>query len=120
MQAEAIEKYKQKLLVMRDHFTDEIRRLGDAVAEHERSAGDLSHVPTHPADRDSEGIETTVAMEHNEWQMLDQVNTALTQIEQGKYGLCQDCGRVIPRRRLNVIAHAVRCVPCEEKRERES
>jgi DnaK suppressor protein len=120
MQSDAIQKYKSKLLEMRDHLTGEIRRLDETVSEHEQTAGDLSHVPSHPADRDSEGIETTVAVEHTEWQMLNQVDAALTRLEQGSYGRCQDCGGKIPLARLDAVPYALCCVPCEEKRERAS
>jgi RNA polymerase-binding transcription factor DksA len=105
---------------LRDHLTDEIRRLDAAVAEHEQTPGDLSHVPSHPADRDSEGVETTVAVEHTEWQMLNQVDAALTRIEQGRYGQCQDCGCEIPPERLDAVPYAVCCVRCEKKREGEA
>jgi RNA polymerase-binding protein DksA len=120
MQADAIQNYRQRLFEMRHHLTKQIRSLDDAVAEHEHTAGNLAHIPSHPADRDSEGIETTVAVEHSERQMLDQVNSALSRIEQGTYGRCKDCGREIPRERLDVVPHAACCVPCEEKREQAS
>ena len=120
MKSEALQQHKEKLVGLREHLTNEIRQLDDAVRLHEQSPGDLSHVPSHPADRDSEGIETNVAVEHTEWEMLDQVDAALRRIEEGSYGQCQDCGKKIPEKRLAAVPYARCCVPCEEKRERAS
>ena len=49
------------------------------------------------------------------------IDSALTRIKQGKYGLCMKCGKKIPRERLEAIPYALMCVECktmEEKRNR--
>ena len=120
MHSDAIQRHKDKLMGLREHLTNEIRQLDDTVQLHEQTPGDLSHVPSHPADRDSEGIETNVAVEHTAWQILNQVDAALQRIDQGSYGPCQDCGTEIPAERLDAVPYALRCVPCEEKREQAS
>lgn len=120
MSTKSKQQSKEKLLAMRDRLTREIRSLDASVSEHGRNAGDLSHVPSHPADRDSEGVEVNVAVEHTEWKMLDQVDAALQRIEEGTYGRCIDCDKEIPAKRLEAIPYALRCVACEEKRERAS
>ncbi|MDR2294177.1 MAG: TraR/DksA family transcriptional regulator [Microbacterium sp.] len=33
----------------------------------------------------------------------------------GGYGICVDCGGLIPQARLDVLPFALRCVPCAEK-----
>ena len=40
---------------------------------------------------------------------------ALQNINAGIYGLCEDCGRVIPSERLEAYPAATRCLSCEEK-----
>ena len=117
MNEKTIDQCKQKLVALRERLTKEIRTLDETVSDHERMAGDLSHVPTHPADRDSEGVEVNVAVENTEWHMLNEVDAALTRIEEGTYGRCEDCGKAIPAQRLAAIPYALRCVPCEEKHE---
>lgn len=42
---------------------------------------------------------------------------ALARIKIGKYGTCEDCGKMINTDRLMVKPHAVKCVKCERKRE---
>jgi len=46
-----------------------------------------------------------------------QLTEALDRLREGAYGICQDCGRRIPRRRLQAVPTATLCVPCQEERE---
>ena len=45
------------------------------------------------------------------------IEDALTRLERGRYGRCRDCGRAIAEQRLQAMPFAVRCRPCEDKRE---
>ena len=49
---------------------------------------------------------------------LDDIEAAIARIDDGSYGLCQDCGRPIPRKRLEVLPFARRCLNCEGANER--
>lgn len=40
------------------------------------------------------------------------LNAALTRIETGDYGLCEECGEDIPAARLRLDLAALRCVSC--------
>jgi RNA polymerase-binding transcription factor DksA len=46
-----------------------------------------------------------------------QLAEALERVREGAYGICQGCGRRIPRRRLQAVPTATLCVPCQEGRE---
>ena len=48
---------------------------------------------------------------------LEKVGTALTRLDEGRYGYCYECGEEIPERRLRALPFAVRCRSCEEVRE---
>jgi DnaK suppressor protein len=50
----------------------------------------------------------------NEQALLTEVLLALKRIDEGKYGLCVDCGNPIPEKRLEAIPWAVRDVKCEQ------
>jgi RNA polymerase-binding transcription factor len=50
-------------------------------------------------------------------EMLAHIDDALRRLEEGRYGRCRHCHRLIPERRLAAMPFAVRCRPCEEKRE---
>ena len=44
---------------------------------------------------------------------VDEIERALVKIETGNYGLCEKCGKEIPRARLKVLPHAPLCVACK-------
>jgi DnaK suppressor protein len=48
---------------------------------------------------------------------LRAVEEALLRIEEGVYGICEDCGEEIPIGRLNAMPFALRCVDCQERHE---
>ena len=42
------------------------------------------------------------------------INEALVRLEEGRYGLCFECGDEIAQPRLRALPFAVRCKDCEE------
>ena len=49
------------------------------------------------------------------------IDSAITRIQQGKYGLCMKCNKKIPHARLEAMPYALMCIECktaEEKRNR--
>lgn len=50
---------------------------------------------------------------------LSQIDTALKRIEDGVYGLCQDCEEPINEKRLLSNPHFQTCIVCAEEREAE-
>lgn len=45
---------------------------------------------------------------------LDQINQALSRLDEGAYGYCLECGEEIPERRLRALPFAIRCKDCTE------
>ncbi len=50
---------------------------------------------------------------------VTRIDEALAGLDAGQYGSCVECGGEIPERRLRALPFAVRCQPCEERREAE-
>ena len=48
---------------------------------------------------------------------LKDIDEALRKIEEGTYGICDECEGDIPLGRLNAMPVALRCVDCQEKHE---
>jgi DnaK suppressor protein len=46
-------------------------------------------------------------------QLLEQLDSALEDIDGGRYGVCRDCGSKIAETRLRVVPFATRCVRCQ-------
>ena len=49
---------------------------------------------------------------------LTLINNALLRIQQGKYGLCLQCGKAIPEARLEALPYAFMCIDCASKAEK--
>lgn len=55
-----------------------------------------------------------VALIQMKAETLDQINQALSRLDEGAYGYCLECGEEIPERRLRALPFAIRCKDCEE------
>ena len=53
-----------------------------------------------------------------ELKRLKSIDSALTRIKQGKYGICIKCGRFIPSARLEALPYALMCIECKTEDER--
>lgn len=60
--------------------------------------------------------ERDVALLAIEQDQLEQVEAALSRVDDGTYGICLDCGEAIPVERLEILPYATTCVRCQSKR----
>jgi len=74
---------------------------------------DLADIASDDIDRKM--IEAIGAQELKRLKLID---SALTRIQQGKYGLCMKCGKKIPKDRLEAIPYALMCIECKTADER--
>ena len=114
-----LERYKQRLLDTRTRLSIETERLARNLRERIIAAGDLSNLPGHNADRDTEGLEAEIAVGNNGRDLLDQVEGALLRVQEGTYGICEDCGEPIAPERLEVLPFTPCCVQCSRQREQQ-
>ncbi len=63
--------------------------------------------------------EFNLMLSNREKEKLSQIDAALELIEEGEYGICEDCGENIPMGRLKAMPFATLCVKCKSKRETE-
>ena len=49
---------------------------------------------------------------------LNKIDEALRKIDEGTYGICEDCGTEIEEERLKILPFAIYCVDCMEQREK--
>lgn len=103
--------YKLRLLERERELLSDIGRFEREA----REAGD-SEVGD-PLDRatTSEGKATTFEESNVEWQTLVQVRDALQRMQDGSFGKCIDCGRVIEPARLEAIPWTPYCHEDQEK-----
>jgi RNA polymerase-binding protein DksA len=76
--------------------------------------------PKDLADIASDDIDRKMieAIGSQELKRLKSIDSALTRIRQGKYGLCVKCGKRIPQDRLEAIPYALMCIGCKTAEER--
>ena len=78
----------------------------------QESAGDLSNMPTHPADIGSDNFEHefTLGLLESERALLNEINEALERIESGVYGVCLGTGDHIGKPRLKARPWCKYCI----------
>ena len=76
--------------------------------------------PKDLADVASDDIDRKMieAIGSQELKRLRLIDSALTRIQQGRYGLCIKCNKKIPQPRLEAIPYALMCVDCKSAEER--
>lgn len=119
MNTTTVERYQSKLRDIRSDLVHEFQSDAEAIAEDVQPPGDVTSLPTHPADQDSEGIMERVGLGQIERDRLEEIDEALRRIEQGTFGVCQSCGKEISRQRLDAVPYTAYCVRCAREAERE-
>ena len=109
-----LNKIERQLVALKDRLRDDLgARLGrvqNMIAEH----------PTELLDMASEGeLDYMSAASAQAGSVtIEEIERALERLRQGAYGICEDCRRPIPKRRLAARPFAVLCVHCKERQER--
>ena len=86
------------------------------------SAGELSHMPLHLADRGTDNYEQdfTLSLIESEEEEMRKIHEAIDRMDDGVFGVCERCENSIPLERLRVLPHAVLCVSCQSQVEEEA
>ena len=108
--------YKSRLLARERELLADIGRFEREAREAvDSEAGD-------PMDRatTSNGKATTFEESNLEWQTLVQVREALQRVQDGTFGNCVDCGRLIEISRLEAIPWTRYCREDQEKHDQEA
>ena len=113
-----LETYKNRLIALRSRIRDDVSTMTDGALSQSRSepAGDLSAMPLHMADIGTDNFEQeqTLSFIQSDSKILDFIEEALVRIKDGTYGICETCGKPIPKVRLNVLPYTTDCVHCVE------
>ncbi|HOP39638.1 MAG TPA: TraR/DksA family transcriptional regulator [Geobacteraceae bacterium] len=112
---ERIEEMKALLLKLKEETLKEINKSMKSSSEHPSGepSGDIYDQASNERDR-----ELGLLLSDREREKLRNINDALLRIEEGEYGICEECGCDIPLGRLKVMPFAHYCVKCKEDLER--
>lgn len=91
----------------------------DTTGESAARAGTQSSVAGHIADLATDASEKAVmyGQLENQTGELMEVREALERLENGSFGLCDNCNEAIPLERLQAIPYARLCVGCKSAEE---
>lgn len=64
-----------------------------------------------------ENDEVLNALDNSIRSEMNRIEQTLLQMNAGRYGLCEVCGKRIAAKRLEALPYATRCVNCEELRQ---
>ncbi len=108
---------KEMLLQLRE---DTLKKIADNM---KMEIGHLQEAISDMYDQadDERERQFTILLCDRDRETLLQINEALERLEDGEYGLCEECGKKISQARLRVRPFARYCVPCKsnlEKNER--
>jgi RNA polymerase-binding protein DksA len=116
-----IKVYRERLIALRVRLRGDVSQMAEATLKKSRTEanGDLSSMPIHMADIGSDNFEQefTLSLMENGEGTLGLIEKALERIEEGTYGVCEECGAKIPKTRLNAILYATMCIKCASKLE---
>lgn len=105
------------MTLLREHRADLSAQLGE-LAEPVRAPGVQmqfgKRAGDHTADAVLQMTRTVTAGELQ--QVAAEIDRALEKLEDGSYGLCDDCGHEVGAERLEALAWATRCVECQSQK----
>jgi RNA polymerase-binding protein DksA len=112
--------YRDMLLQERNRVAAAINHLHE---DNSRSLEDETEEETydnHLADSATATLnrEIDYTLEENSEHVLKAINEALQRIEDGTFGTCARCGKLIAEERLEAIPYANRCIDCKRLEER--
>jgi DnaK suppressor protein len=100
----------QKRSAIRNHLESELLEL--EKPEEKRHRADLEEVASDTHEKDS-----LCEILDIEASQIDQIEVALRKIENGTYGICEDCGERIAPARLEALPFASQCIECKRQAE---
>lgn len=110
--------YKGLLIKLKQDVADEIDHISsEAKLSPKDASGDISAYTFHMADvaTDSYDREFSLGLASNNRKVLQLIDEAIKRLEEGTFGVCQDCCCKINKSRLKAVPYAWLCVKCQEK-----
>ena len=109
-----IARFKKILLKEREQIVGEVKQIVESSKE-------MGQDGTQDIGDEAANIynkQVLLSLNENERMRLQEVDESLDRIENGTYGVCEECGELIGLKRLEVRPVAKYCVPCKTKMEK--
>ncbi|MBL8609018.1 MAG: RNA polymerase-binding protein DksA [Myxococcales bacterium] len=114
MNKQQLKKFKQLLTEKRDEIVKKAKQTLE-----EDMALDANDLPDEMDLASSEYLQSfTFRLRGREKVFLDKIDKALRKIEDGSFGVCEECGEEISVKRLEARPETTLCIRCKEDQER--
>lgn len=109
-----IEKIKNELLRRKKEIENEMSSKEVIVNEHQETTfADANDLATHDTD-----MANDLNVKMKKVATLNKISEAISMIENGTYGICEECGIDISLKRLEAYPTSKHCITCQEEFER--
>ncbi|UMZ73284.1 TraR/DksA C4-type zinc finger protein [Natranaerofaba carboxydovora] len=108
---------ERKQQIMKQRLQDIKKKLILRLSKDTNKSTELSFIDNHPADTSDiswEQLKDQV-MENEDKKKIDEIDNALSKIEAGSYGDCEECDEKIMEERLEAVPYVRYCKNCAEK-----
>ncbi len=114
-----VEEFRALLLALRAEILGDNRQLKKDADMSGSGTTEAARAPIHMAESASDTTEKHIMFERlsASSETLQMIDDALIRIDEGTYGLCEECGQSIPARRLRIKPYASLCIDCRRKEE---
>ena len=109
-----IARFKKILLKEREQIVGEVKQIVESSKEMGQDG--IQDIGDEAANIYNKQV--LLSLNENERMRLQEVDESLDRIENGTYGVCEECGELIGLKRLEVRPVAKYCVPCKTKMEK--
>ncbi len=117
-----LKEFKKIVLRKKEEIFEDLKHISDDTLRksQKEASGDISGYTYHMADvaTDNYDREFSLGLASNERKVLYELDDALKRIEDGSFGICDDCKGQITKIRLKAVPSARLCIKCQQKREK--
>ena len=114
--------FKKIVLKKKEEIINDLKHISDDTLRksQKEASGDISGYTYHMADvaTDNYDREFSLGLASGERKSLYELDDALKRIEDGTFGICDDCKSSITKVRLKAVPSARLCIKCQQKREK--
>ncbi len=108
------QQFREQLEEMKNGIISDVEQTLNDMTSQSGNIPDPNDRATVESDRSFE-----LRLRGRERKLLDKIDEAITRIEEGTYGICQECGEGIRLKRLEARPVAEFCIDCKIKQEQQ-
>ena len=107
-----LEGFRKELLALRDRLTGQVARMRQDSLKRDDEV--------NPEEDGTDAFDRLFALERagSDQDIIFTIDESIRAIDEGKYGICEECGNLIEKPRLHALPFAKNCIKCQSEMER--